>query len=152
MARLEELDPVRILLNIERFRGKFHIYEIAQSLPSNIGNPTCIVRKQLLSTGSTTIVNCVRTGEQHVEIEVERQELSHIYELVRNLSIPASRKAGRGKDGTNYALQTGIRPCSTTIRWWSDSEPELSSLYALRDAIVKTVKHIVRSKTDSGAT
>jgi hypothetical protein len=105
MANSKEFDPVRILLNFEKMRGKFHIYEISQSLTQDSQEPTCVIRKQLLSTGSTTVVNGIRPAEKHVELEVGRQQLSHIYELVRDLSIPASRRAGRGKDGTNYALQ-----------------------------------------------
>lgn len=151
MGSSNELDPRRILLNMTGFRIKFHIYEIAQTWDRDADGLVYVVRKQLLNNASMTVMQEIKESEKHTELQIDRDDVAHVYDLVRNLSLPAHRTGHAGKDGSWYGLQIGIRPCSTTIRWWSDREPELQSVYKLRDTIIKTVKQIIRSQPNTNA-
>ncbi len=133
------------------FRSKFHIYEIAQTWGRDADGTVFVVRKQFLNHASMSVMQEIRESEKYTELQVDRDDVAHVYDLVRNLSLPAHRTGHAGKDGSWYGLQIGIRPCSTTIRWWSDMEPELQSVYKLRDTIITTVQQIIRSKTEANA-
>lgn len=146
-----DFDPDRILLNRTGFRRKFHIYEIAQTFDRNVDGTVHVVRKQLVNHGSTLVMQELNKSEKHIELQVERENLAELYEMVRELTLPASRTGHAGKDGSCYGLQIGIRPCSTTIRWWSDMEPELQPVYKLRNMIVETVNRVIRSATTTNA-
>ena len=139
---MSELDPYQILFNKTGFRSKFHIYEITKA---ELDGSAYFVRKQLLSHASTQLMHHVNKSEKHVEIRVARPAVADIVDTVSSLSIPATRTGHPGKDGTWYSLQIGMRPCSTTIRWWCDMEPELKPVYELRDRLTKTVNNIIRS-------
>ncbi|WP_145179621.1 hypothetical protein [Gimesia aquarii] len=141
----DKRDPWQILLNRTGFRNKFHIYEIAQKWDRKAGRVVYVVRKQLISHASMAVMQEIRELEKHTELQVDHDDVKDIYEMVRDLSLPASRTQYTGKDGTWYGLRIGIRACSTTIRWWSDIEPGLQSVYKLRDKIINTVNQLIRS-------
>jgi hypothetical protein len=145
----KETDPKRMLLNVAGFRQKFHIYEVLQRLDSQTNEIQYVIRKQLLTTASQTSIQEVRVDQQHREVTVPREALADIFELGRSLTLPLARKGQVGKDGTWYTLQIGVPPVSTTIRWWSDSEPELRGVYQLRNQIVETINAIMRTPRSS---
>ena len=142
-----ELDPCCILLNQHGFRGKFHIYDIRWAFDADVDRRVYTVGKQLINP----IVACTRQiqeiipSEKHTEVQVTRDDLVEVYDYLSSLSIPVSRTGHAGVDGTSYSLQIGFGQSCTVIHWWSDMEPELNSLYKLRNKIIKTVNRMVRA-------
>lgn len=149
LERFDELDPWRILLNRSGFRSRLQIYEIAQKWDCDIGRVVYIVRKQILNHIFFDKVQEIRESEEYTALQVTRADVAEIYDAVRNLNIPAARTERSGKDGTRYHLQIGLRARAKKIRklrWWSDIEPELESVYDLKDKIINTINRLTNGE------
>jgi len=149
MIDTRERDPRSNRLNMARFRGKFHIYEIRQMYAREAESVSHVVAKQLLERSNVThgAMQPIVKSKKHTLIGVGRDDLLDVYNTLDALTIPLSRIGHCGCDGEWCALQIGAPRCDTVVRWWSDSEPQLESAYRLRDIIVETINRIIRLNT-----
>lgn len=147
---LDPSEPTRILLNFVGFRSKFHIYEVCRSIDRASDQPVYTVRKQLLRPyQAVDEPRSIDESQSHSELRVSRDQLTNLFELIRATQLPLYRSGQSGVDGTWYSLAIGSDVRSTVIEWWSDREEELSSVYKLRDAIVKTVNGLLGATAQS---
>jgi hypothetical protein len=132
-----------LVLNYQGFRGKFHILAIR----CHNDREVCTVAKQIQNRigyhwGHVTSIDQSQTFR---EASVDFTEISSHFEAAEGITFPTTRKPRRGIDGTWYSLRIGDAATGKIVSWWSDTEPELQSLYDLRDQVVVTVMKLLRS-------
>jgi hypothetical protein len=134
-----------IVLNIEGWRGsKAIVYQVLRR-PGGTGTDDYVVSKQFTSSPLTDDVQWVDRAKPFYELRVNREELQKVLSAVERVTLPKKRTEEFGCDGTWYVMRIRVNNSDRVIHWWSDIEPELQSVYKLRDALVETVNRLLRS-------
>jgi hypothetical protein len=131
-----------LVLNYQRFRGKFHILEVHRN---GAGTAACTVAKQIRNgiRYHWGVVAEIDPAIPFRQAEVAESEIRHLFEQAAALHLTADTNHC-GKDGTWYSLRIGAPGERAIISWWCGHNPGLQHLYALEKAISKTVLRLLK--------